>query len=658
MPYLLIALGSLVLTAAASFCLNRFARLANAVGAAGAVIACIAAFPVFCAGNRGASLSVSLPWPVPFGSFSLCLDSVGRVFLLPVFILCAAAAVYGFEYLKHYYGKKNIGTAWFFYNLLAAGMILVVLARNALLFLVAWEIMSVSSFFLVLFEGEKKETVRAGILYLVATHIGTLFLLVMFVLLGQGSGSFDFADWKTSPGGFLPSAVFLCALIGFGTKAGFMPLHIWLPEAHPAAPSHVSAVMSAVMIKTGIYGIVRVLTFLGVPPAWWGYTLIGIGIVSGILGILFALAQHDLKRLLAYSSIENVGIISIGLGLGIVGMSSADPALAAIGFAAALLHVINHAFFKGLLFLGAGVLAQETGTREIDILGGLLKKMPVTGFCFLIGAAAICGLPPLNGFISEFLIYFAAFKGIFNPALAVLVFLGVIVSLALIGSLAVACFAKAFGIIFLGEPRSGHGDKAREPGPCMRLPLVLLAGLCVLLAGAAPFIPRMFAGAIFVITGIPADQLQAHLSGSVGPLSRIVFAALLFGSFFAVALLLRLWLLRTRDVRSVVTWDCGYARPQSRMQYTASSFVQPTVDFFKGILRTNKSAHRIDDYFPGSFTYKTKTADLFSEGFFRPVLESIRRIAGKLTWVQHGQLQVYVLYILITLMALFIWKFR
>lgn len=657
MNFLLYSLGILVISGLFAVCSGRSFKAANVIGALGAITACALGLIAFLPAFNSCPYSLNIPWSIPFGSFSLALDALGFVFLAPILVLCALSALYGFEYLKHYYGRKNIGSAWFFYNILVASMITVVLARNAMLFLLAWEMMSVSSFFLVLFEGEKKEVARAGLIYLIATHIGTLFLLVMFILLGQESGSFNFADWKITSSGFMPSAIFLCAVIGFGTKAGFMPMHIWLPEAHPAAPSHVSAVMSGVMIKTGIYGIVRILTFLGVPLAWWGDLLIVIGITSGALGVLFALAQHDFKRLLAYSSIENIGIITLGIGLGILGMSFNNPVLAVIGFTGGLLHVINHAFFKGLLFLGAGAVLHETGTREIDVLGGLLKKMPVTGFCFLIGSAAICGIPPLNGFISEFLIYFASFKGILTSLPVTIMSLGAVVSLALIGSLAVACFTKAFGIIFLGEARSAHCEKAREPKIFMRGPMLVLAGLCVLIGLQAPFVVGTFKRAVFDTTRLPVNVIDAALAGTVSPLSYIVIAATLFYFIFLFLFIVRRGLLHKREIRQVVTWDCGYARPESRMQYTASSFAQPIVDFFKGILRTHKSVHKIKEYFPADFSYQTKTADLFGETIFRPAVDMVHRLAEKLTFIQHGQLQIYILYILATLIALFIWKF-
>ncbi len=657
MNILFISLAILIFSGGVSLCLNRFNKLSNFIGAAGAITACIAGLiSLFSIYHNPVSAMLSLPWKIPYGSISVMVDSLSALFLFPIFVLSGLAALYGFEYLEHYYGKKNIGSAWFFYNLLIASMILVVVSRNAILFLLAWEMMSISSFFLVLFEGEKREAARAGLIYLIATHIGTLFLLVMFILLGHSSGSFDFAQWKITASNSMPSIIFLCALIGFGTKAGFMPMHIWLPEAHPAAPSHVSAVMSGVMIKTGIYGLVRIISFLGMPCAWWGYLLIGTGIISGVLGVLFALAQHDLKRLLAYHSIENIGIISIGIGLGVLGMSLNNPMLMVLGFAGGLLHVVNHAFFKGLLFLGAGVVLQQTGTREIDVLGGLFKKIPITGLCFLIGAAAICGLPPLNGFISEFLIYFASFKGILGPTSIVVVSFGVMAFLALIGALAAACFTKAFGIIFLGQARSSHCNKAHEPGICMKVPMLMLAGMCIFMGLGLPFILGFVQKIIVDITGVSLSMIKPTLFEARHSLIYIVIA---FVSFYIVILLfvwIRYALLKGRCVERVITWGCGYAKPEPRMQYTASSFAQPIVGFFKGILRTKRQTAKIAEYFPENPSFNTQTPDLFSEVLFRPIIKMLHKSVEKLTLIQHGRLQIYILYILITLIALFIWK--
>src|SRR5437762_13470823 len=383
-------------------------------------------------------------------------------------------------------------------------MALVVAAHDGLLFLLAWEIMALAPFFLVIFDDRQESVRHAAWTYLAATRIGTAFLLVLFVLLGGLAGSSDFDAYRAillaDPG--LASVAFVLALIGFGSKAGIVPAHVWLPEAHPVAPSHASALMSGAMIKIGIYGLVRILTLLGTPQPWWGWPLIAIGASSGVLGVLFALAQHDLKRLLAYSSVENIGIVLLGIGLGVLGLATGIPALAVIGFAAGLLHILNHSIFKGLLFLGAGAVQQGAHSLELETLGGLLKRMPWTGTAFLIGAAAIVGLPPLNGFVSEFLVFYAGFAAVMDPAASIaLAGLMAIVAMGLIGGLAAACFAKAFGIVFLGSPRTAKAEKADEAAPAMRAAMAGLAPLCVAVGLAAPALRATPAAVLSAATG-------------------------------------------------------------------------------------------------------------------------------------------------------------
>jgi hydrogenase-4 component B len=391
MTALLVALGLILAGGVLAALTQRHQRLSTGMALAGLLAgSALGLIPAVGVLVRGESLALRVPWSMPMGSFSLGLDQISAFFILPVLTLSALAGVYGASYLKAWSGKKNLGACWFFFNALIASMVLVFVARNGVLFLIAWEVMALASYFLVVFEDEKESVRQAGRTYLVATHLGTAALLILFLLLGQSSGSLDFDALGRAPGaGALAGVSFLLAVIGFGTKAGFMPFHVWLPEAHPASPSHVSAVMSGVMIKTGIYGLVRTITLLGPPPPWWGWTLLAIGASSGVLGVLFALAQHDLKRLLAYHSVENIGIITLGLGLGFLGLSHGNAMMAALGFAGGLLHVLNHALFKGLLFLGAGSVLHATETRELDCLGGLLKRMPSTGLSFLVGAVAI-----------------------------------------------------------------------------------------------------------------------------------------------------------------------------------------------------------------------------------------------------------------------------
>ncbi|PKN29678.1 MAG: hypothetical protein CVU64_06880, partial [Deltaproteobacteria bacterium HGW-Deltaproteobacteria-21] len=372
----------LIFSALAIFCLcgllsplsGSHARRATGLGAGGAILGClIGLIPAISTLWTGHAEEIRRAWDVPFGSFFVRIDSMSAIFLLPILVLCAVAALYGSRYMMAYRNQRNLGPFWFFFNILIASMVLVVVARNGVLFLLSWEMMSLSSFFLVTFENEKESVRRAGWIYLTATHLGTAFLMVFFLLLGRQSGAavldFDQLFAARAHMSSIADGAFILAIIGFGAKAGFIPFHVWLPEAHPAAPSPVSAIMSGVMIKTGIYGLLRALSFLGSPPPWWGWLLIAIGLSSGILGVLFALAQHDLKRLLAYHSVENIGIIALGLGLGLLGLSMHVPAVAVLGFAGGLLHMINHALFKGLLFLGAGAVLHETGTVELDRLG-------------------------------------------------------------------------------------------------------------------------------------------------------------------------------------------------------------------------------------------------------------------------------------------------
>lgn len=645
-------LGVLLAGGLASLAAGRNSRMASLLGAGGTVAGCLLGGLGAAHALSGGPDSLRLAWDIPFGSFYVGIDALSAFFLLPIFGLSALSAVYGAEYLQAWGDRKRLGPPWFFTNLLVASMALVVVSRNGVLFLLAWEAMSLASFFLVTFEDEREDAREAGWTYLLAAHFGTAFLLVLFVLLGNGAGTMDF-DRLGAAGEASKGAVFLLAIVGFGTKAGFMPFHVWLPEAHPAAPSHVSAIMSGVMIKTGIYGLVRVLTLLGTPPPWWGWLLVGIGVVSGILGVLFALAQHDLKRLLAYHSVENIGIIALGLGVGILGRACGLPALAALGFAGGLLHVLNHALFKGLLFLGAGAVLHATRTRDLDLLGGLLKKMPVTGLTFLVGAAAISGLPPLNGFVSEFLIYLGSFRGLSGGAAVAIPAMGVIGGLALIGGLAAACFAKAFGIVFLGEPRSDKTAGAHEPGLAMRVPMLLLAAGCAGVAllsplgiGALePVIRPLSGGDGGGALGRAADSLKVFL-GAAGGLVIVVTGLAL----------LRRALLRNRRVEESVTWDCGYVRPTARMQYTASSFAQPLTSLFGLLLRAHRRGKPPAGLFPSGTGLATETPDVWREGLFRPVFNGVAWLSSKLHWLQTGRVHFYVLYVAVTLLVLLAWK--
>jgi formate hydrogenlyase subunit 3/multisubunit Na+/H+ antiporter MnhD subunit len=606
---------------------------------------------------RGGSLALRIPWSMPMGSFSVGVDPVSAFFILPVLALSALAGIYGASYLKAWSGKKNLGASWCFFNALIASMVLVFMARNGVLFLIAWEVMALASYFLVVFEDEKEEVRQAGRTYLVATHLGTAALLILFLMLGQSSGSLDFDAMRLAPGSRgAASVAFLLAVIGFGTKAGFMPFHVWLPEAHPASPSHVSAVMSGVMIKTGIYGLVRTIPFLGFPPPWWGWTILAIGVSSGVLGVVFALAQHDLKRLLAYHSVENIGIIALGLGVGLLGKSYGLPAMTYLGFAGAMLHVVNHAIFKGLLFLGAGAVGHAAHSLEIDRMGGLLKRMPWTGGLFLVGSVAICGLPPLNGFVSELLIYLGALKGIVGlGALGAAACAIAIGALALIGGLAAACFTKAFGVLFLGEPRSDQAAGAIETAWAMRFPMIVLAAGCVGIGLLGPILIGGLEGVVAAAADLPPADIAVPAMATDSMRWIVLGAAALLACAGALAFL-RSRLLAGRSVTRATTWDCGYAAPNPRMQYTASGFAQPLTGLFHFVLRTRRRYAPPVGLFPEASSLATHTADPMYKSVYEPVFAGWGRVLARQRWLQSGHMQLYVLYIALTLLLLLVWK--
>jgi hydrogenase-4 component B len=659
MILILSSVGIQLLCGIAALLLRRSSRAASAIGAIGPVVACVIGLIPAIEVLSGTQIApVQAPWNMPLGTISIGIDGLSALFLLPILGLGAMSSIYGIAYLRPYRETRSLGVSWFLLNVLSASMVMVVLARSVLLFLLAWEVMSLSSFFLVAFENEKSEVRQASWIYLIATHLGTAFLLAMFLVLGRNSEALDFAQL----GGLTPELAGLCfvlALIGFGTKAGILPFHVWLPEAHPAAPSHVSALMSGVMIKTGIYGILRTITFLAPPPSWWGYMLITLGLVSGVVGVLFAMAQHDLKRLLAYHSVENIGIIVTGMGLGLLGISYGFPALSVLGFAGCLLHVINHALFKGLLFMGAGSVAHRTHSLEIDHLGGLIKRMPWTATTFLVGAVAIAGLPPLNGFVSEFLIYAAAFKGVLSirdgSSIALL---AVIAGLALIGGLATACFTKAFGIVFLGEPRSDHPTRAFESEKSILLPMVLLSGTCLGVGLLGFRVVRSLRLALEGLVPASPAAIQSELSLASGWLRSFTWGALALLVLIALFTFLRIRLLSGRTVREAGTWDCGYVKPTARMQYTSSSFAQPIIDLFNVFQSGRKRFKAPKGYFPTTASFKTETLDTSREHVYRPIFEGVEGMLAKVKVMQHGRIQLYVLYIVLTLAVLLFWKLR
>jgi hydrogenase-4 component B len=662
MNQVLMSVGILLAGAVLALLTSKLPRICTFLGAGSAVAAC--AFGVLPAWNAFNSVgpyeSQRWNWSMPEGAdFIVQLDVLSALFLLPVLFVSGLSAIYGSQYLFAARYHKQLGPPWFFYNSMVASMILVLLARNAVLFLIAWEVMSLAAFFLITFEDEKPGVLEAGRIFLIATHLGTAFLLVFFILLGQRLGSLNFD--KAPPDGIMSSAtsslLFVLMLVGFGTKAGLMPFHVWLPEAHPVAPSHVSAVLSAVMIKTGIYGLLRFLAFLGPPSEWWAWVLIVLGLVSGILGALCALAQRDLKRLLAYSSVDNIGIIALGMGIGLLGVQTRNAALSVLGFGGALLHVVNHSLFKGLLFLGAGAVQTATGTRDMEKLGGLLKKMPRTALGFLVGALAISGLPPLNGFMGEFLIYLAAFREeirLTNPMVSVPALI-VIASLAMIGGLAMLCFVKAYCIVFLGEPRTQLAQEAKTPGFFMWVPQLVLALACLLTGMFASRVLGTLGPVLTSLTKFESDVVQGELQEAAGLLSHIAMLSAALLAMIAVLGLFRWFLLMGREVGSTNTWACGFSAPTPRLQYTGSSLVQPVTSLLAMLLPMRTNLNPPQGYFPQSASLSTETFDFWQERLYKPVFALIGWALSKLRWLQHGLTHLYVLYIAVTVLVLLIW---
>ena len=598
-----------------------------------------------------------LPWPVPFGEFSVRLDPLSAFFLITIACVSLASGVYGVSYLHGHIEKKNLGVHYFFCLFLTLSLLLVATAKNAILFLVAWELMTVFAYFLVTFYDEKKSVRQAGFLYLIANHCGVFCLLVMFILIGHAAGSMDFDQMALTH--YIPAlagVLFALGLVGFGVKAGFFPLHIWLPHAHPAAPSHISALLSGLVLKMGVYGILRIIFIIKDMPPWCGPTILLVGILSGVIGVLYALGQHEIKKLLAYHSIENIGIIALGIGMGLLGSTYHQESIALIGYTGALLHVFNHAVFKSLLFLSAGSVIRSTGTGEIDEMGGLLKYLPFTGHLFLIGSLSICGLPLFNGFISEWLVFRALFGGIvyFEKWGIILSALSA-VSLALIGGLAAACFAKAFGVIFLGQNRSHHQGTYKENSWVMWGPMAGLAVICIWIG-------------LFPKTIVLFSLTSAHFLTAIKPASTeiknflqpILFITEVFCVFFLILILLILYralLARRIPERRAETWACGYLSLSPRMQYTASSFAEPLLRFFKSIECFKVHFVRSGNYFPKELELSSKVTDAPEHFVFRPVYVTLRKFSKGVLKLQSGRIPQYLFYILLAVVALLFWKF-
>lgn len=660
MQAMLAAIGILLLSGIVALLASKWPRAATALGAGGAVVGCLVGLvPTLRILLGAAPESLRLTWDASHGAFWVEADALSSFFLLPVFVLSALAAVYGGNYLLAYRQEKSLGAPWFFFNLFVAGMATVVLARTAVLFLVAWEVMSIAAYCLVTFEHERADVRKAGWVYLVATHLGVAYLFLAFVLLGRHAGDLDFEAFRTAlPIDARPaSLIFLLAVTGFGAKAGFVPFHVWLPEAHPAAPSHVSALMSGVMIKMGLYGILRFVTFLGQPAIWWGPTLAGMGLLTGVVGIALALQQRDVKRVLAYSSIENMGLIGLALGLGLWGWASQLPLVAALGFTAGLLHIWNHALMKGLMFFAAGSILHSTHSKDMEQLGGLMKSMPWTSGCMLAGAVAIAALPPMNGFVSEWLMYLGLFKCGFalegGRSLPAFFAIGL---LALIGSLAAVAFVRLTGIVLFGSPRGAAAEHAHESSPWMLGPMALLVLLCLAVAIFPQTVTGWMSGAVDQVLGRGASGTLDELGSPEAPLTTVGYVnAAVLTTIVAGMIGLVAWSRRAVQGEGA-TWGCGYVRPTARMQYTGCSFAEMIAgQLLPNFLRPQLARQPPRGLFPGASDFRSDSPDPVSEKVYEPLFRCTAERFSRLRILQHGKLHVYLVYILLAVVMGLAW---
>ncbi|MCF7818148.1 MAG: hypothetical protein K9M54_09730, partial [Kiritimatiellales bacterium] len=574
-----------------SLATQRVASVLVVLGSLSGVVGLVLVF------SSSAPCALSYAWTLPLGRVSVAVDALSAVFLIPVFIIPALCSVFGLGYWRQTEHPENGRGLGLFFGLMVGSMVMVVVARDWILLLLFWEIMATSAYFLTTLEHENPAYCRAGWIFMVAAHVGAGFLIALIALFRHLTGSFAFcvldAGSLTSE---VSTALFVLAILSFCLKAEAIPL-VWLPDAHANAPSHVSAVMSGVLLKMGVYALLRVLTLLPATELWNGEVLLSIGALTGILGIAFALGQSDISRLLAYSSIENIGIITMGIGLALIGRVLHRDDFILLGLGGALLHVWNHSLFKPLLFMNAGTVIRATRTRCMDRLGGLAKSMPRTAGLFLMGSLAICGLPPFNGFIGEWILYLGFFRGVDASGGTVWPAAGLgAVALAVIGALALACFVKIGSTIFLGTPRHPVLVEPRDPSASMRWPMLLLAAGCVVLGVfpqlAFPLIQRAAAQWME-----PAGAANASLA-SFAPFQwisgmAVVFIVLSAGCYLG---------LRRKIVRqapsTVGTWGFGYAQPTPRMQYTATSFGEMLVALFGWVLWPRTKRPGIASHFP------------------------------------------------------------
>jgi hydrogenase-4 component B len=645
---------------------SRFARHAIFIPSMiGSILAVMFSIDVM----MGKPFTWIIPNVIPFFNLEIFVDGVSAFFLLIIGIVSFAVSLYSIGYSKEYQVEKRTSALGFLFNTFILSMVLVVTSNNAFFFLLFWELMSLTSFFLVIYDHNKEENLKSGMTYLVMTHFGTAFIFASFLLGYIQTGSFSFDSFRNSSATFpllIKNLVFIFAFIGFGTKAGMIPLHIWLPKAHPSAPSNVSALMSAVMIKIGIYGMIRTIfdfSGFGMSPdfAWWGMLLVAAGSASALIGVLYAVVEHDIKRALAFHSIENIGIILIGLGLSVVFASFHLTALSVLALVASMYHTINHAVFKGLLFMGAGAVVSATKTKNVEDLGGLIKQMPWTALLFLIGAISIAGLPPFNGFISEWLTMQSLLSSSQIPSTILQISIAFAsLPFALTIGIAAATFVKLFGMTFLSRARSKHAMNIKEVPHSMILGMSILAAICVLL-GVMPFLGISLISTAFHLSSQPSNPFDAmtvpNSSGmSFASLSMPVVIIIISSVAIAIFGFIRVLSGHTRKT-TYGTWDCGFGSLDSRMEYTATSLSQPIRAVFKAFFKPHNQTQKEsfgekNPYMLKTIKIETVTKNIFEDMLYLPIVSSFVFFFDKIRRLQTGKINAYLLYMMITIVLL------
>jgi formate hydrogenlyase subunit 3/multisubunit Na+/H+ antiporter MnhD subunit len=630
----------------------RRSVLAAGLGAvattAGALAQTVAAVSTL---HSGVSASWGLAWTLPVGGLAIRLDPLAAAFLLPAGVVGGLGGIYGVAYLGRHAHGAPIGGALAAYQLLLAAMALVVTADDLVLFLIAWEVMTLSSWALVVTDHSVASVRAAGIRYLVASHLATAALFLLALSLSTGSGTSEIA--ALSAEATLPRGVlFLLATLGFGTKAAMVPLHVWLPDAHSAAPAHVSALMSAVMVTMGFYGFARFLPLLGPPQSWWPYVFLVLGAAGAVGGVVFALAERDVKRVLAYSTVENAGIATLALGVGLLGSALGSSLLATLGWTAALLHLWNHALAKSALFLGFGALAQGVGSRSLDAMGGLLERWVALGALLVLAAAALSSLPGLNVFVGEWvLVRGLLLGGVATQGLPKAALLAGVVVLALTGGLAVACFVRLVGLSLLGAPRSQGAAEAAEPGWTFKGPMLALLVGCFGIAAWPAAAGGLLRDA--VATVVPGADTEMVVQ-ALRPV-RILLP--LVGGVLTLVAVLR-WVSGPRPVpRRSATWGCGYPTPTAAMQYTSTSFAEPLTRILQPLLRSEATAEvhgrtKATSLWPSEMRWVSATTDRVLALLYRPLFAAVERAGGRLRAYYRPRVSTSLLYIVLTVLVL------